>query len=427
MNDLGVIDHFLQVFSTYIDSGFGLLRPEAAFLTATLVVIDVTLAGLYWAMGGHEDVIARLVKKTLYIGTFAFIITNFSALSSMLFRSFAGLGLLATGSQVSPADFLRPGRLASIGVDAARPILHQIGDLTGFPEVFLNLATLVVLFLAWLVVIVSFFILAVQLFVTLIEFKLTTLAGFILVPFALWNRTAFLAERVLGNVVSAGIKVLVLATIVGIGSAIFSDFHNAVGGEPSVDEALAIMLASLALLGLGIFGPGIATGLVAGGPQLGAGSAVGTAMGAAGLAVAGAAAIRGGAHLAARGGTALRSASSLAAGARSPNVNGTSGSGSPGATSTAKSPASATGGNAARGDAAGMSWQTRKAADASSGFDSPAAASAVDESVERAPTWARRLHRRAQLTHGIATAAHVVRASDHSSGGASPKLGEESA
>ena len=32
------------------------------------------------------------------------------------------------------------------------------------------------------------------------------LAGFVLVPFALWNKTSFLAERVLGNVISSGIK-----------------------------------------------------------------------------------------------------------------------------------------------------------------------------------------------------------------------------
>lgn len=37
MNDLSVIDHFLDVFSHYIDSGFGLLHGEVAFLTATLV------------------------------------------------------------------------------------------------------------------------------------------------------------------------------------------------------------------------------------------------------------------------------------------------------------------------------------------------------------------------------------------------------
>jgi len=63
---------------------------------------------------------------------------------------------------------------------------------------FLNIDTVIVLLFAWLVVIISFFILAVQMFVTLIEFKLTTLAGFVLVPFALWNKDAFLAERVLG-------------------------------------------------------------------------------------------------------------------------------------------------------------------------------------------------------------------------------------
>ena len=398
MNDLGVIDRFLDVFSLYIDSGFGLLKPEVAFLTATLIVIDITLAGLYWAMGGNEDVIARLIKKTLYIGTFAFILTNFNSLSSILFRSFAGLGLLAGGSKVSPTDFLHPGRLAAIGVDAARPILTQIGDLAGYPEVFLNLSIIVVLLLAWVAVIVSFFILAIQLFVTLIEFKLTTLAGFVLVPFALWNRTAFLAERVLGNVVSAGIKVLVLAVIVGIGAAIFGSFQSAIGPEPSVDQALAIMLASLTLLGLGIFGPGIATGLVSGGPQLGAGAAVGTMVGAAGLAVAAGVAAGGAARLAAGGGAAVRSASTLAAGARN-RLNAAG---------------SATGASAgsASGGAAGTS---RAEASANRSASAPEAG---------APDWARRLHRRSQLTHGVAAATHAVRSADHGGGGATPNLGQ---
>ena len=98
MNDLSVIDRFLDVFSRYIDSGFGLLHGEVAFLTATLVGIDMTLAGLFWAMshasGGGDDVIAKLVKKVLYVGAFAFIIGNFNNLAGILFRSFAGLGLV---------------------------------------------------------------------------------------------------------------------------------------------------------------------------------------------------------------------------------------------------------------------------------------------------------------------------------------------
>ena len=66
----GIIDSFTNVFTTYIDSGFGLLNGEVAYLASTLIVIDITLAGLFWAWGVDEDVLAHLVKKTLYIGFF---------------------------------------------------------------------------------------------------------------------------------------------------------------------------------------------------------------------------------------------------------------------------------------------------------------------------------------------------------------------
>ncbi|EQD61416.1 conjugal transfer protein TrbL, partial [mine drainage metagenome] len=45
MNDLSIIDQFLNVFSRYIDSGFGLLHGEVMYLSATLIAIDMTLAG----------------------------------------------------------------------------------------------------------------------------------------------------------------------------------------------------------------------------------------------------------------------------------------------------------------------------------------------------------------------------------------------
>jgi type IV secretion system protein TrbL len=384
MNDLSVIDRFTNVFSQYIDSGFGLLGGEIAFLTATLVVIDMTLAGLFWAMGGHEDVIAKLVRKVLYVGTFAYILSNFHSLAGILFRSFAGLGLTASGASMPVEDLLRPGRLASVGVDAGRPILEALSSLTGFPDVFLNFDQIVVLVIAWLIVLLSFFILAVQLFVTLIEFKLTTLAGFVLVPFALWNKTAFLAERVLGNVISSGIKVLVLAVIVGIGTGIFGQFMTPPGGDPTIDQALAIMLASLALFGLGIFGPGIATGLVSGGPQLGAGAAAGTLLAGGGaLMAAGATAVGGARLMGSAGSSVIRAASALrASGGRSPRTpTSQPGSASPNASATSGS--------------------------------------------TEAPDWARRLQRGHRVSHGISIAAHTLRSSDHGSSGANPSLTSE--
>ena len=260
MGGTGVIDRFLEVFTSYIDSGFGLLNSEVAFLSSTLVAIDITLAGLFWALASDEDVIARLIRKTLYVGFFAFLIGNFNTLAKVIFNSFAGLGLKAAGSGLSADQFVQPGRIAQVGIDAGKPILQAASQLMGFVAFFENFVQIVVLLIAWLVVLVAFFILAVQLFITLIEFKLTTLAGFVLVPFGLFNKTAFLAERVLGNVIASGVKVLVLAVIVGIGTTLFSQFTQGFGGnQPTLDDAMALVLAALALLGLGIFGPGIAT------------------------------------------------------------------------------------------------------------------------------------------------------------------------
>ena len=126
---------------------------------------------------------------------------------------------------------------------------------------------------------VAFFVLAVQLFISILEFKLTTLAGFVLVPFALWNKTSFLAERVLGNVITSGIKLMVLAVIIGIGSTLFATITDAFAGTEDVTlaEVMGTVLAATVFLWMGVFGPGIASGLVTGAPQLGAGSIAGTA------------------------------------------------------------------------------------------------------------------------------------------------------
>lgn len=132
MNDTGVIDRFLETFTSYIDSGFGLLGGEVAFLTTTLIVIDITLAGLFWAWGADEDVLQRLIRKTLYIGFFAFIIGNFNRLAGIVFESFSGLGLQAGGSSLSGAELLQPGRVAQVGIDAGSPILEAAGELMGY-------------------------------------------------------------------------------------------------------------------------------------------------------------------------------------------------------------------------------------------------------------------------------------------------------
>jgi type IV secretion system protein TrbL len=452
MGGTGVIDHFLEVFTRYIDSGFGLLGGEVAFVATTLIVIDVTLAALFWSWGADDDILARLVKKTLFVGVFAYLIGNWNNLARIVFESFAGLGLKASGTGFTTADLLRPGKVAQTGLDAGRPLLDSISGLMGYWSFFENFIQIACLFLAWALVLLAFFILAVQLFVTLIEFKLSTLAGFVLIPFGLFGQSAFMAERVLGNVISSGIKVLVLAVIIGIGSTLFSEFTAGFGGAtPSIDDAMAIVLAALSLLGLGIFGPGIANGLVSGGPQLGAGAAVGTGLAAGGMVAAGAAtvgavasggaALAGGAAAAARGGAALAGGASTAyslgaagqsgASAVASGLGNVASAGAQAATSPLKRAATQTadglkssyqsgaraafemtGGSSTAGTIGGEA----DAASASAASPSPA--------TDGPPAWAKRMKRSQQMSHGVQAAAHAVKSGDSHGGGSSVNLSE---
>jgi type IV secretion system protein TrbL len=392
MGGTGVIDRFLEVFTRYIDSGFGLLSGEVAFLATTLAAIDITLAAIFWSWAADEDIIARLAKKTLFVGVFAYLIGHWNNLARIVFESFAGLGLKASGTGMSTSDLLSPGRVAQVGIDAGRPILDSISGLMGYIGFFENFVQITVLLFAWIVVLLAFFILAIQLFVTLIEFKLTTLAGFLLIPFGLFGKTAFAAERVLGNVISSGVKVLVLAVIVGIGSTLFSQFTTGFGGnQPTIESAMSMVLAALSLLGLGIFGPGIANGIVSGGPQLGAGAAIGTGVAAGGVVAAGVAGagLAAGAAGGALAGAARGSASVVAA------------------ASNIASP-----------------LRTAGAAAPSAGEVGQGAASSGSPSASGPPAWATRMKRAQTMSHGASAATHSVRSADHAGGGASVDLSD---
>lgn len=430
MTDTGVIDQFLQIFTRYIDSGFGLLGGEVGFLSSTLIVIDVTIAALFWAWGTDEDVLQRLVKKTLYIGTFAFIIGNFQSLASILLESFAGLGLKASGGGMAIGDFMRPGVVAATGLDAAQPLIDATEDLVGPIGLFTNFAQIMILLIAWLIVVIAFFILAIQIFVTILEFKLVTLAGFVLLPFAFFGRTAFMAERVLGHVISSGIKVLVLAVITGIGTTLFSQFMNAdLGAEPDIEQAMAIALAALTLLGLGIFGPGIANGIVAGGPQLGAGAAAGTGL-AAGAAIGGGLA---GAKLAAG---AIGVAGSTTAGAAASSAR------LAGGTSAAYA-AGAAGRNGGAAVASGLANVGRSAASAATsplrrasaylknqyvaGKAGTASAGAPPSSPTGSPpAWASAMRRRQTIMQSASITSHALKSGDSHGGGAGPDITDKS-
>jgi type IV secretion system protein TrbL len=235
-----------------------------------------------------------------------------------------------------------------------------------------------------------------------------TLAGFVLVPFGLFGKTAFLAERVLGGVAATGVKVLVLAVIVGIGSTLFETFRQQAGGEaPTLVDVATMVLASLVLLGLSIFSPSVASGLLSGAPQLGAGAAVGTGLVVGGLAMAGA-----GAASLAFGASASGAA---AAGAGGSGLGGGPAGGAPTGGPPTPPPAGPSSGGAA--SPSPMATKATASEPDQGGGQPPSSAGE--------PAWARALKAKQALGHGAGLAVHAAGSGDHHGGGAAFNLSED--
>jgi type IV secretion system protein TrbL len=318
--------------------------------------------------------------------------------------------------------------VASTGFTASRPLLEKAGELIGITSFFTNFVTIVVLMLAWLIVLLAFFILSVQLFITIVEFKLTVLAGFVLVPFALFGQTAFLAERVLGNVISAGIKLMVLAVVVGIGATLFGTLIRP-SGEITLTQAASTILAAIAVFGLAVFVPGIAAGLVSGAPQLGAGAAVATGVALGGTAVAGGMLAMSAARLTGRAtGGSLKGAAALTGRVSAAHEAGGA-RGVARTTMTAPATRLIAGGTAPLRDAYRLgAAQGYRDAEPPGASDPDRGADALGSSSSRAeaPAWARSLARRQRLTQAGLMAAGALREGDRPAAGGGPDLTDKS-
>ncbi|KAK0351460.1 hypothetical protein LTR94_024884, partial [Friedmanniomyces endolithicus] len=247
-------------------------------------------------------------------------------LAETLYAGFIELGLTAGGGSLSRADFLNPGAVLTQGWEIVRALGETPAPVDNPLDVVGNILDALILALAMIGILLAFAVLALQIIVALLEFKIVTLGGFVLLPFGIWSKSAFLAERPLGYVVSSGLKVLALAIVVSGARTVFDQLQPT--DNPDIYEALSILVAAILLAMLAIFIPNLASALVTGGPALGAGAALtgGLAVGGAGLLTAGAvmapaAALAGaGSGAGGRGATAARAAAGPAPGRGGPST-----------------------------------------------------------------------------------------------------------
>lgn len=272
--DTGILDTMLATIAGFTTGSSGTITGYATSLYGILILLDFILAVLLNI--GETDHIKQLVRKVLFYGFWIWIIREWGTLCDALLDS-----LMITGTAVGGVDasaLKNPSILIDAGIYIAKPYMDYASqmdwlDITASP---LNWLMAII---GYAGVVLAFGILALQVFITYVEFYIASALLLIFIPWGSFKYTSFVAEKAIGAVISYGTKLMMLGAVYGLSSGIINTMTvSLTNGEPTPGAVLSSMLGPFALCLLCWQAPGMAAGLMTGAPTLSAGTAMGTAV-----------------------------------------------------------------------------------------------------------------------------------------------------
>jgi type IV secretion system protein TrbL len=271
--DSGVLTYLMTTFVGGFSSGYGGILPIAQRILFLLAAIEIVFAGLWWALKG-ENFIVPLIQKTMLIGVFAAFLLpgplNWATLMTGVMRGFVATGQAAGGGAGNVNWFSDPSAI----IDLADALTIQIEqEIHALPM--LAVGQQIMFGLVYLLIYLTFFILAIQVVIAILEYYLIATLAMALVPFGVNKYTAFLSEKAFGAVVSHGVKLMVLAFIITVAAPVMVGLN--LPPNPTLEQAYMCLLAAMTLAFLAWKAPDVAAGLFAGGPSLTAAHSLGTA------------------------------------------------------------------------------------------------------------------------------------------------------
>jgi type IV secretion system protein TrbL len=269
----------LQNFIAAFSGGYARLAGPINSLLAIFVTIEVVLLGLWSALGGGANV-AGVFKKILHIGLWVWIIKNFPDLAHAFVESLIRAGLMAGGGGVGGdvSVIMDPSRIAGYGLDATELLAKKLEDLGTF-----DLNDELVFGFGYLAIMACFLIMAVNIFIAVLEYYMFVACVGVLLPFGLIAPTKFLAEKAIGAVVAAGIKLMVLAFVTAAIEPVMAGLRFK-GPDIPMNELWAMALTVGGMTLLCWKAPHLASSVLAGAPSFGGSSVAQDVLAGAGVA-----------------------------------------------------------------------------------------------------------------------------------------------
>lgn len=272
--DTGILDTMLATIAGYTTGSSGTITGYATSLYGILILLDFILAVLLNI--GETDHIKQLVRKVLFYGFWIWIIREWGTLCDALLDS-----LMITGTAIGGVDasvLKNPSTLIDAGLYIAKPYMDYASEMSWL-EITTSPLNWLMAIIGYAGVVLAFGILALQIFITYVEFYIASALLLIFIPWGSFKYTSFVAEKAIGAVISYGTKLMMLGAVYGLSSGIINSMTvSLTNGEPTPGAVLSSMLGPFALCLLCWQAPGMAAGLMTGAPTLSAGTAAGTAV-----------------------------------------------------------------------------------------------------------------------------------------------------
>lgn len=260
------VSSFMMNFqATCMRGAYNLQAPVLKILGA-FAVIDIALAV---SLNLEQDHLKNIVKQTLKIGFFAFLVQQWVGgtygIANMIFRTFEVFGLKAAGMAIADPD-----NIIANGLNMITQMWAAIMDLK-FGSIGLIVADIIVM----IGIVLSTFFMVIEIVMAKVEFWVISVLTIPLIPFGLLKYTNYLFEKATGAIFSLGIKLMVLSFVSAVAYPTFLTMAQtmAVVKDSKDISTMSVMLSTLLgclmLFVLVKQAPALAQGLLSGTPSLG--------------------------------------------------------------------------------------------------------------------------------------------------------------
>jgi type IV secretion system protein TrbL len=267
--DLGIMTQLLESFETAFKGGQADIGTYSLNLLWVLCGIELTLLGIYATIAGQE-VVTPMFKKIMTVGFYLWVVKNFPYLTNEVLSGFTKTGMTAANNK-SPEAILDPSGVLKMGFDVTKVVFEYMTQSTAKTYLGFSMDAFISGIIGVLILL-AFFVIALQIFITRLEFALVVALGLILIPFGVLKQTAFIAEKVFGAILSFGVKLMVLTFICCISMPIIQSYTIPEGFV--WDAMFNMFFAAATIACLAWHAPKITAGLLAGSPSLGGTGAI---------------------------------------------------------------------------------------------------------------------------------------------------------